>query len=114
MKFRKKPVVIEAIQLPSKGDYELDEFFRWAEENEFTNFGSGKYETLIIPTLEGDIVVQPLDWIIKGVNGEFYSCKPDIFEKSYEPVSNEIDYFKAGFELGTFDFCNVEQSSDEQ
>jgi hypothetical protein len=41
--------------------------------------------TLEIPTLEG-LMTTKLDWIIKGVNGEFYPCKPDIFEKTYEPV----------------------------
>jgi hypothetical protein len=39
-----------------------------------------------IPTLEGNMKAQMNDWIIKGVNGEFYPCKPDIFEKTYEPA----------------------------
>lgn len=59
MKFRKKPVVIEAYQTQE----ELDIF-----------------------TLEGVMHAAPGDWIITGVNGEQYPCKPDIFEKTYEPV----------------------------
>jgi len=43
-------------------------------------------EYLVIKTLEGDMKVMPNDWVIKGVNGEFYPCKPDIFEKTYEDV----------------------------
>lgn len=41
---------------------------------------------LSVYTLEGRVTARPGDWIIKGVNGEFYPCKPDIFEKTYEPV----------------------------
>ena len=87
MKFRKKPVVIEAIQL------------RWDTWNEMCDFvGMGKLSDgkpegislpnniigLSIPTLEGVMTASEGDWIIKGVNGEFYPCKPDIFEKTYE------------------------------
>lgn len=43
---------------------------------------------VVIPTLEGDMEANVGDWIIKGINGEFYPCKPDIFEKTYEEVSN--------------------------
>ena len=45
-----------------------------------------KHTTILIPTLEGVMTVLPGDWIIKGVNGEFYPCKPDIFDKTYEYV----------------------------
>ena len=62
MKFRKKPVTIEAYQT----DVPLD-----------------------IETLEGVMHASPGDWIITGVNGEKYPCKPDIFEKTYEPVEEE-------------------------
>ena len=85
-KYRKKPVVIDAIQLPPKGDYNLDDFHAWCEEVGFEEFESGRDETLIIPTLEGDHTAQPGDWIIKGVAGEFYPCKPDIFAATYEKV----------------------------
>lgn len=59
MKYRKKPVVVEAYQI----DKEMD-----------------------IGTLEGTMKASPGDWIIKGVHGEIYPCKPDIFEKTYEKV----------------------------
>ena len=59
MKFRKKPVVVDAYQT----DREMN-----------------------IETLEGVMHTEPGDWIITGVNGERYPCKPDIFEKTYEPV----------------------------
>ena len=86
MKYRKKPVVIEAIQLPQRGDENTSEFLTWADENGFENYESGRDETLIITTLEGDMEAQPGDYIIKGVKGEFYPCKPDIFEMTYEKV----------------------------
>lgn len=78
-KFRKKPVVIEAIQ------------WTGANPSEVTAFRGGAclYDAdgPIIETLEGDMKTMPGDWIIKGVKGEFYPCKPDIFEATYEAVS---------------------------
>ncbi|MEI3611620.1 hypothetical protein [Pseudogracilibacillus sp. SO30301A] len=50
------------------------------------NSDSGERIGLVIPTLEGDMLAVENDYIIKGVNGEFYPCKPDIFEKTYELV----------------------------
>jgi hypothetical protein len=44
-------------------------------------------EDLLIPTLEGDMLAVPGDWIIRGIKGEFYPCKPDIFEATYEAVT---------------------------
>ena len=79
-KFRKKPVEIEAVQFT--GDV-------WEIVN-FTGQGVMKVSSyggkLVIPTLEGDMTVSLNDWVIKGVQGEFYPCKPDIFEESYERV----------------------------
>lgn len=79
MKFRKKPVVVEAIQYNKKN---IDEI------NKFITDGSLTYDPLrdliFIETLEGAMNIFKNDWIIKGVNGEFYPCKPDIFEKTYE------------------------------
>lgn len=86
MKYRKKPVVIDAYRLPAAGEDVPDSFHQWCEEVGFTEFESGRDETLVIPTLEGAMTAQPGDWIIKGVNGEFYPCKPDIFDKTYEPA----------------------------
>lgn len=76
-KFRKKPVVIEAIQF-NGNDKECISFCKTAE------YSDDLIPSLIIPTLEGKMKCSIGDWIIKGVNGEFYPCKPDIFEKTYE------------------------------
>lgn len=87
-KYRKKPVVIEAIKfehgLPLKELYsffgvndDLDKRFHYFNED----------GTLSIKTLEGDHITSFGDYIIKGVKGEFYPCKPDIFEMTYEKVT---------------------------
>lgn len=73
MKFRKKPVVIEATQWFKMGDH--------AEVMEHLDF-PGPH----VHTLEGPMKVSVGDWIIKGVKGEFYPCKPDIFAMTYDPV----------------------------
>lgn len=85
-KYRKKPVVIEACQLPRIMDDPRD-FLVWAKSVGFENYSSEKDATLVIHTLEGDMTASPQDWIIKGVKGEFYPCKPDIFEETYEAAS---------------------------
>lgn len=84
-KYRKKPVVIEAIQYQFYNKKEIDEFVG-KQLVEYSRDNPDKdYDTyLIIPTLEGNMEADCGDWIIKGVNGEFYPCKPDIFEKTYE------------------------------
>ena len=102
MRYRKKPVVIEAVQLG------------WDTWNEMCEFvGVGKLEDgkpcgcyldedgvvlpnnrrsdrmgLLIPTLEGLMVARENDWVIRGVKGELYPCKPDIFEQTYEQVED--------------------------
>lgn len=83
MKFKSKPKVIDAIQWTGKNG---DEIFNWAEEMSddtppmyFDPNGEFKIETL-----EGDHIASIGDWIICGIHGEFYPCKPDIFSKSYE------------------------------
>ena len=73
--FRKKPVVIEAIQF--KGNFDELESFVGGD----ANFTHGE---LVIATLEGALHASDGDWIIKGVKGEFYPCKPDIFAATYE------------------------------
>ncbi len=86
MKYRKKPVVIDAFRLPEEGVELTEDFHLWCAEVDFLNYTSGRNETLEISTLEGNMVASPGDWIIKGVAGEFYPCKPDIFEQTYEPA----------------------------
>lgn len=86
--FRKKPVQIEAVQFNGKldGDRVLAAFvaaYRGPSGQEIRLAQDGK---LSVPTLEGVMHADKGDWIIKGVKGEFYPCKPDIFEASYEAV----------------------------
>ena len=76
MKYRKKPVIIEAIQWNGKNLSEIDNFVGGSLKT--------KGSSLVIHTLEGDMEASINDYIIKGVNGEFYPCKPDIFDKTYE------------------------------
>jgi len=80
MRFRKRPVVIEAIQWTGGNIDEILAFM--SPEKPVKNAD----DLLSIPTLEGDHVANKDDWIIKGVKGEFYPCKSDIFEMTYEPV----------------------------
>lgn len=79
-KFRKKPVVIEAIQWTGKNWEEVEKFISRGQ------VGGWIGGDLHIETLEGKMRANVGDWIIKGVKGEFYPCKPDIFEQTYEPV----------------------------
>ncbi len=85
-KFRKKPVVIEAMQLPPEGDDASDELVGWLHKHAGSReLESGHNGALLIHTLEGTMEASPNDWIIIGVQGEMYPCKPDIFEATYEP-----------------------------
>jgi hypothetical protein len=81
MKYRKKPVEIEAVQWTGKNKEEIEAFCDIAE---FYEFCDGATLQLIIPTLEGDHYASPDDFIIRGISGEYYPCKPDIFEMTYE------------------------------
>jgi len=86
-RYRKKPVVIEAVQLPAAGSYDMEEFQNWCADVGFTQFESDRDEGLLVQTKEGVMRADPGDWIIKGVKGEFYPCKPDIFELTYDRVT---------------------------
>lgn len=79
MKFRKKPVVIEAIQFLTGNFAAIEDFVGGDAE-----WRDGE---LIVATLEGPLRASHGDWIIRGVKGEFYPCKPDIFTLTYEAVS---------------------------
>lgn len=81
--YRKRPVVVEAIQYDGSEE----------RQREIVNWSNGRVEGMFsthailqIPTLEGVMTAEPGDWIIKGVAGEFYPCKADIFEQTYEAV----------------------------
>lgn len=80
MKYRKKQIIIDAIQF--HGNFvEIEKFV--GSDAEFNN------GELTVATLEGPLHASKYDWIIKGVKGEFYPCKPDIFECTYEEVNRE-------------------------
>ena len=91
VKYRKKPVVIEAVQWNGVNINEIKNFVGHALDcivNSIIDL-SGKWKTeydIKIKTLEGIHHASKGDYIIKGVNGEFYPCKPDIFEKTYDEV----------------------------
>lgn len=82
--FRKKPVVITAVQWDGGNINELREFCGY-ELSANLDSASGIHRPTI-QTLEGDMRVSVGDYVIRGIQGEFYPCKPEIFEASYEPV----------------------------
>ena len=84
MKFRKKPVVIEAEQFTHENK---DRCFNFINGNRYADRSADGQPILRIDTLEGEMTAQIGDWIIKGVKGEFYPCKPDIFEATYEALT---------------------------
>ncbi len=93
-KFRKKPIVIDAILWPENIQECCEEDpIHAGIEGWFHEMGADPDKimmmddgTISIVTLEGDMTAQPGDWVICGIKGEFYPCKPDIFEATYESV----------------------------
>lgn len=93
-RYRKLPVEIEARRWPGTAE-KATPIIDWilAGDGNASYYGKGEIdadmhaETIAIRTLEGTMHASPGDWIIKGVNGEFYPCKPDIFEATYLVVS---------------------------
>lgn len=102
-KFRKKPVIIEAIRYLGNGNVEGGDVPDWMWEalksgvlyhtaNERFAFGPlDAAGSMTIKTLEGTMVVSPGDWIIRGIKAELYPCKPDIFAATYEQVEETPD-----------------------
>lgn len=102
-KFRKKPVVIDAFRWEGKPIKSWDDLDAWLVSLGLPTAPNRNVEdvplwvngddSLTIPTLEGDMRCDIGDWIIRGVKGELYPCKPDIFAETYEPVtpSTETD-----------------------
>ena len=91
MKFRKRPIIIDAIQFDGLNLEEVKEFvgdnLSYDILDSAWQVGKGRPHILMkIKTLEGDMNVSEKDYIISGINGEFYPCKPDIFYKTYEEV----------------------------
>ena len=94
--YRKKPVEIEAVQWTD--EYAAYDLVEWADgpvDYDPGTSGPSDPETgddwgwLAVETLEGEHIATPHDWLIKGVQGEFYFCKPEIFKATYEPVVAE-------------------------
>lgn len=86
-RYRKKPVVIEAWRLGN--DYDEDcAIVRWCGGRAVGSDDEVGDAILAIDTLEGTMLAEPGDWIIKGVKGEFYPCKPDVFEATYEEATD--------------------------
>lgn len=87
MKYRKKPVVIEAVQFTGDNGDEVIAFTDGAARLESAAcYGDGPPYLVMIDTLEGRMCAGRDDWIIRGVQGEFYPCKPGIFAETYEPA----------------------------
>jgi len=85
-KFRKKPVVIEALRFwNGDGPSAINECLKFLGDEDM-GYWSEDNGCIYIITLEGEMKCSDGDWIIRGVAGEFYPCKPDIFEQTYEPV----------------------------
>lgn len=85
-KYRKKPVVIEAIQFIDTPE-RLEELSSFIDNQLLrVDYKNPDKPVLKLQTLEGERLASVGDYIIKGVKGEFYPCKPDIFEMTYEPV----------------------------
>ena len=86
-KYRKKPVVIEAVRFRQDNVTEVIEWIALDGAHQATrNTSDVTDDALYIETLEGTMRADLGDWIIKGIKGEFYPCKPDIFDATYEPV----------------------------
>jgi hypothetical protein len=92
-KYRKKPVIIEAMLLTEENYVEVHDWIHDVDSSSiygsvigFINRERNEHNGLPIKTLEGVMVARIGDYVIKGVNGEFYPCKPDIFDKTYEEV----------------------------
>ena len=96
MKYRKKPVIIDAVELTDKSIFEVTKFIDGKKPDISSDMALdkwGDYEILtkergyiIIETLEGNMHASFGDYIVRGVQGEFYPCKPDIFKQTYDEV----------------------------
>lgn len=94
MKYKKKPVEIEAVQFNGRNVGDIEAFV--GKKLKSRVFSDAAYQAgagaplfeIDIETLEGTMTASPNDYIIKGVKGEFYPCKPDIFKATYDPISD--------------------------
>lgn len=89
MRFRKKPVEVDAIQYTAETCLEIHKWMGVEHQQYGDTKPCGK-DHIYIETLEGLMRAQPGDWVIKGVNGEFYPCKNDIFRKTYDQIPEPV------------------------
>lgn len=96
MRYRKKPVVVEAWQWDGNFLEDCKDVPQWLYEAEergdveaYADWYNAEESFMEIETLEGTHIAKPGDYIIKGIQGELYPCKPDIFEQTYEEVADE-------------------------
>ena len=117
MKFRKKPVVIEAVQLRRDTLEELYRFMGIEGKGCFQDCGHGidpEDGQFKITTLEGVHTARVGDWIIRGVNGEFYPCKPDIFAATYEASEDIANSEISGGTPSAESDCSAIESKGEK
>lgn len=91
--YRKKPVVINAVRCREAlraFERDWDALPKWLVDAYERGGVVPTHEGVYLPTLEGSMLARPDDWIIQGVQGEVYPCKPDIFEATYEPVEVSV------------------------
>lgn len=84
MKYRKKPVIIEAVEVKQENINQLMKLTNGGSRKATYHWKDGKIHHIVIDTLEGSMVANIGDFLIKGVKGELYPCKPDVFEQTYE------------------------------
>jgi hypothetical protein len=89
-RYRKRPIEVEAHRWDGTFEGAMEIIERIRDEGGTAHYRGPKIQReLVIDTLEGRMFASPGDWVIRGVAGEFYPCKPNIFEATYEPVEDE-------------------------
>lgn len=94
MEFRKRPVIVDAVQFTKDNKDELSKFFEGFDVHYVWLHSD---ESLVIETLEGPMTAREGDWIIRGLHDEFYPCKPEIFEETYEQVTFSAEDVEEGY-----------------
>lgn len=88
MRYRKRPVEVEAVEVRPENINQLMRLTNGGSREATYYWGDGKLSCIMIKTLEGTMRADIGDFLIKGIKGEFYPCKPDIFKQTYEPVES--------------------------
>lgn len=92
MKYRKKPVTVDAVRYTGDNLAEVEQFLgreAKAEEATLSGPGRGLHDGIRIHTLEGTLTASVGDWVVQGTRGEFYPVKPDPFADTFEPVPED-------------------------